>query len=182
MPWKSHESRDLEKTLRASRPQPRDEFVATVAERVEGQTFRPQRSWSRLAFASALSVLMLGTFASFGGIGYASSASTSTVHVVKHLAAGHPLKVRSSAHVQYTPPSQPSQPTPSQPTPTQQPAATKKVKQKPIQAVAGTRAVVKQAPGGTLPFTGISLGGTVLVALGLIALGLVLRRRERNQS
>jgi LPXTG-motif cell wall-anchored protein len=34
----------------------------------------------------------------------------------------------------------------------------------------------------TLPFTGISLLATVLIGSGLLALGLILRRRERNRA
>jgi hypothetical protein len=38
------------------------------------------------------------------------------------------------------------------------------------------------ASGGTLPFTGISLGVTVLLALLLVSLGLALRRRANRKS
>jgi predicted permease len=47
---------------------------------------------------------------------------------------------------------------------------------------AQTAGVAAAAEGGNLPFTGFSLLGTVIVALGLIALGMVLRRRERSRS
>jgi hypothetical protein len=38
------------------------------------------------------------------------------------------------------------------------------------------------AKGGTLPFTGISLGATVLVSLLLMTLGFALRRRADKKS
>jgi hypothetical protein len=120
--------------------------------------------WSRIAFAAALTTLLLGTFASFGGIGYAGSGATQAVNTLKTLSSKHKVTVHSSADAQYPkPPAKPSQGTrPAQRT-----------------QVAGAAAAVQSK---TLPFTGISLLGTVLASIALIALGLVLRRRERSTS
>jgi hypothetical protein len=167
--WRGRES-ELEVQLRATRVEPRDEFVSDLSRRVAStsgaQTANTVRSWSRVAFAGAVTTLMLGMFASFGGIGYAASGADHTYQTVKTLVVQHRVTVRHSAAAdEYgkTPP------TPSSPSGT----------------VAGTQTaggVEAAAQGGTLPFTGFSLLATVLVSLALIATGIVLRRRERTNS
>lgn len=164
--WESRnrdrDSRRLEARLRSERPIPRDEFVRSIASSVE--TARVPRVWSRLAFAGALTTLLLGTFTSFGGIGYAGSGATQAVNTLKTLSAKHKLVVHNSAaRAQY-------QPAPTPPSRAAQPAAVAK------------GAVAAEAKQGTLPFTGISLLGTAVASIALIALGLVLRRRERSIS
>jgi hypothetical protein len=154
------QDRHLEARLRSARPTPSDEFVRNLTGRVE--TRRAPRVWSRLAFAAAFTTLLLGTFASFGGLGYAGSGATQAVNTLKTLSSKHKLVVhKSSASAQYPP-------TPGAPAQGAQPAAQTQV--------AGAQAAK------TLPFTGISLLGTVLASIALIALGLVLRRRERSTS
>jgi hypothetical protein len=70
---------------------------------------------------------------------------------------------KSSASAQYAPKPKPHK--------TQPPAAT----------VAGTQVgVAGVSSGGTLPFTGLSLLATFVLSLGLIVLGVALRRRERR--
>jgi hypothetical protein len=88
---------DLEGELRRGRPEPRDEFVASVADRVRGER-RVFRS-ARLAIAVALTIAMLVALAPVGAFGFASSAvneaaktaariaSTSSRHVLKGTAA-----------------------------------------------------------------------------------------------
>src|SRR5690242_1524831 len=72
-------SKDLENELRGLRQEPSDELVSSVSASV-----RPARrvAWSRAAFAGAFATLVLGSFASFGGVGYASSAAQQTVKSV----------------------------------------------------------------------------------------------------
>ncbi len=114
--------------------------------------------------------MILGMFASFGGLGYAASGASSTYSVVKKAVVQHKLSVdvrKSSASGQYDT-------TPTAPAP-------------PANNVAGESAVKGSAAGAvagaqTLPFTGISLLITVLIGFALLATGLILRRRERSDS
>jgi hypothetical protein len=125
------------------------------------------RAWSRLAFAAAVSVFILGTFASFGGLSYAASGATDTYKAVQKVVVKHKLAVsvkKSSAAGQY--PSKPLTP----------PTVTAPAKTSPTQAVAGVAAVQTN----TLPFTGFSLLGTFVLSLLLIGAGIALRRRERR--
>jgi hypothetical protein len=159
----------LEAELRSVRAQPRDEFVTKLAETVESRP-APRRAWSRVAFAGAVTTFILGTFASFGGMGYAASGAGSTYHALKQVAVKHTLIVsvhKSSASDQYAP----------------KPKPHKKHKKPPTVAtgVAGEQAGVLNKgvnSSGTLPFTGLSLLATLLVSLALIASGIALRRRE----
>jgi hypothetical protein len=123
---------------------------------------------SRVAFALALSALLLGTFVSFGGLTYAATQTKNAVHTAKNVAAGRKVVVHhSSAADQYhkskpgerqtfTPPSGPSA------------GGSSPGSSGPIEAQ------------GTLPFTGLSLAGTALASGLLLLLGIVLRRRERR--
>jgi hypothetical protein len=119
---------------------------------------------SRVAFALALTALMVGTFASFGGLSYAGNATTSAVHTITKVATGHKVVVRnSSASEQYK--SKPAQ---------------NQVFTPPKPPAAGSAGNTSQS--GTLPFTGLSLAGTALVSGLLLLLGFALRRRERRSS
>jgi hypothetical protein len=158
---------DLESRLRAARAEPREDFVRQLAGELRPASSPHRAPWSRLAFAGALSTMILGSLASFGGLGYAASGATGTYDVVKQIVVKHEIAVsvhKSSAGAQY-----PSQPPP----PTNVPAGTN---------VASAGGVASAQQTGTLPFTGISLLGTVIVSLGLIVVGLILRRRERDSS
>jgi hypothetical protein len=111
---------------------------------------------------AAFVVLVVGSFASFGGLSYAASGGTHALRAVAHVATGHKVVVRSSsANSQYG-------------------------------GVLGTKTVkhhthhkaVLAAPvkSGTLPFTGLSRLVTVLLSLALAAGGIFLRRAGRNQA
>jgi hypothetical protein len=158
---------ELELQLREHRFEPRDEFVSDLSGRIasSGGT-NAVRPWSRVAFAGAVTTLMLGTFASFGGAGYAASGASHSYQAVKTLVVTHHVTVRHSAAAdQY----EPTPKTPSSPT----------------TAVAGTQTAggtEAAAQSQTLPFTGFSLLATVLVGLALIVTGVVLRRRENSTS
>jgi hypothetical protein len=106
-------------------------------------------------------------FATVGGFSYAAAGATSTYSVVKEIVVDQKLTVdveKSSAQEQY----------PGTPTPPEQP---------PQQNLAGENtAVAGVEAADTLPFTGISLLATFLVGASLLALGLILRRRERRSS
>jgi uncharacterized protein YqgC (DUF456 family) len=168
--WSKRRSRrqsDPEATLRSYRAQPREEFVESLADRVSAEPVVHRTAWSRLAFAAAASTMILGMFASFGGLGYAATGATSTYSVVKQAVVKHKFSVdvrKSSASGQYPP-------TPT--APTNQVAGESAVKGSATGAVAGAQ---------TLPFTGVSLLVTVLLGFALLVTGLILRRRERSDS
>jgi hypothetical protein len=169
--WSRRNSRErrpeLEAALRTHRAEPSADFVDGLSRRLVVRELPQPRTWSRLAFAAAVSVFILGTFASFGGLSYAASGATGTYDAVKQVVVKHKLKVSiptSSATAQY----------PHNPTKPQSGVAPAKKTHK--HAVAGA-AVVQ---GGTLPFTGVSLLATFVLSLALIGAGIALRRRERR--
>jgi len=158
---------ELESALRELRSQASAELVDDLSRRVAGQRSSAPRAWSRTAFAAAVSVFILGTFASFGGLSYAASGASGTYGAVKQVVVKHKLTVSiptSSAEAQY-----PHKPKPPSAGPFKPPAA-------PHQQPTGTVA----AQSSTLPFTGFSLLATFLVSLALIGAGIALRRRERR--
>ena len=165
--WRrSDGNRWLEGVLRAQRAEAPDGLVEAIAAKVAATPAHQRRAWSRVAFASAVSVFVLGTFASFGGLGYASSGASDTYNAVKKVVVVHKLKVsvhKSSAADQYSQPkTKPSVFTPPK-----------------TNNAAGVHAAIK-VQGQTLPFTGFSLLGTFVASLALIAAGIFLRRRERG--
>src|SRR5919109_1483776 len=99
--WKRSEDA-LERALRVERPDAPESLVSGLVGRVEAS--RAPHRWSRVSFAGALTVFMLGTFASFGGLGYASesvqSAASAVTRVVKTQKAQAPTK-QSAAQTQY---------------------------------------------------------------------------------
>ena len=170
--WSNRRSRgqsDPEAILRSQRAEPREEFVQGLTDHVDAARPASRTAWSRLAFAGAASTMILGMFASFGGLGYAASGATSTYSVVKKAVVQHKLSVdvhKSSASAQYA-----TNPEPPAQKPAQESAG--EVNGTAAGAVAGAQ---------TLPFTGVSLLVTVLIGFTLLATGLVLRRRERSDS
>jgi hypothetical protein len=159
---------ELEAGLRAYRAQPSTEFVDDLSRKLVSERLSPRRAWSRLAFAGAVSVFILGTFASFGGLSYAASGVTDSYKAVKQVVVTHKLTVTvhtSSAAAQY--PHKPKKPH-------------KSVFVPPKPAGPSAVAGVAAAPSGTLPFTGVSLLATFLLSLAFIGAGIGLRRRERR--
>ena len=168
--WRYRKPRGgLERALRSRRSDPRDEFVEALSGHVDAARPRAPHAWSRLAFAGAVSTLILGMFASFGGLSYTASGASATYQAAKQVVAKQKVTVRvhrSSASDQYGK-------TPSAP--------------EPAHSVAGatqqqSSGVAAATAGKTLPFTGYSLVGTVVLSLILIAVGLMLRRRERRST
>jgi hypothetical protein len=158
--------RKLEARLRAFRAEPRDEFVRNLAAEIGSQEPSSRRAWSRAAFAGAVSVFILGTLGSFGGLSYAASGAASTYRVAKQVAIDKTLFVsirKSSASGQYA-----HKPKP-------------KTHKHSARGVAGVQAAVAK-PKGSLPFTGVSLLVTALLSLALVSTGLLLRRAERKRG
>lgn len=156
---------ELEAQLRRHRAEASSAFVEEVSRKLVPDAAPARRAWSRLAFASAVSVFILGTFASFGGLSYAASGATGTYDAVQQVVVKHKLTVSvhtSSAAGQYPH------------SPVKKPAAV--APKKPRHAVLAAHTV----SGQTLPFTGISLLGTFVVSFVLIGAGVAMRRRERR--
>ena len=192
--FRSPRKDSLARELRASRPELSGGFVDALSKRVDaGGRRRHLHTWSRVSFAGALTVLVLGTLASFGGLSYAASGTKQAVRTVKQVVAPSRPQIvqKSAAQAQY-----------GQPKVTIcHKGHTITISQAALPAhlrhgdtvgacgVAGASAertaggvLGSSASGGTLPFTGISLGVTVLLALLLVSLGLALRRRADRRS
>ena len=158
----------VDKALRAARPTASDEFVGGLTDQVLATSGakRQANRGSRLAFGAAVTVFMVGTFASFGGLGYAATNAEGK--------AAAPAKVegsQSAAAAQYEEEDVPSVVEKSRLTPPTSP---------PTVAVAG-QAAGPQPATGTLPFTGLGLGATAALGSLLLALGIMLRRREARE-
>ena len=164
----------VDAALRGARPDASEELVAELSGRVLAASRRPSpraHRGSRVAFALALSVFMLGTFASFGGLGYA--ATTQAQQSQKQSATADDCDdangKQSAAGKQYCEEKLPDLTTVAPLTP---PSASA--------GVAG-QSTGPQAASDTLPFTGYGLGGTALVGSLLLALGVFFRRREARE-
>ena len=194
--WK-RENRRLESELRGSRPTPSDEFVRSLARHVEARTrSRTLYRLSRISFAGAVTVLMLGTLASFGGLSYAASAPAKAVDAVSDAVTSDTRRMvqGSSAQAQYAP----QKVTICHVLPNGR-EITLSVAEAAVAAhlrhgdylgrCNGTGGVAGAGGGGnlagtgggaqagTLPVTGLSLAGTVLVSGLLMGIGFLLRRR-----
>jgi hypothetical protein len=159
----------VEVALRAARPVADDELVDGLAARVAASNAPRTRTnrGSRLAFGAAVTVFMLGTFASFGGLGYAATNAADG----KATAA----KSQSAASAQYDEEKVPTVGESSAATPTLTPP-----KSSPTVSVAGESTAPKSS--GTLPFTGLGLGATALLGSMLLVFGVFLRRREEARE
>ena len=73
----------LEAELRAHRPEPRPELISEITSRVQGHGRRSRAASLRVAFAGAMTAVMLIAFAGFGGAGYAASAAGNFVNAAK---------------------------------------------------------------------------------------------------
>ena len=158
----------VERALQGARPVANDEFVAGLNEQVRATTRRPQsHRASRLAFGAAMTVFMVGTFASFGGLGYAATNAAAT--------KAAPANSQSAAGAQYDEEKVPTvgQSSAAKPTltPPNSPATV---------SVAGESTAPKST--STLPFTGLGLGATALLGSMLLVFGVLLRRREEARE
>jgi hypothetical protein len=86
MIWRRRDDRSgLSRELRASRPEPRREFVQALEQRVHAAQHRPSARRLRLGFAGALTAALLTSLAAFGGLGYASSTVVHVASAAKQL-------------------------------------------------------------------------------------------------
>jgi hypothetical protein len=92
--WSRYESSDIEDELRRARPEPRSEFVVSLAERVRAQR-RDARPGLRVALAGALTVALLAALAPVGALGSAGSAAKGMVNAATRVAATHTRPVAS---------------------------------------------------------------------------------------
>jgi hypothetical protein len=76
-----HDDHDLERGLRAQRPEARDEFVQNIAAAVRSR--RQSSPRPRLGLSVALSLAILVSLVAFGGVGAASSALHSSAAAVR---------------------------------------------------------------------------------------------------
>src|SRR2546421_871437 len=157
----------LERELRAARSEPRADFLAALARHALESEPRRALLPSRIAFGLALTVFVVGSFASFGGLSYAASEADSAVKVVKSAVHHHAQRVKhnSSAMAQYVSPPPP--------------VSTTSGESANAGAPLGETAAKS---GGNLPFTGISLVVTAVIGFALLTLGLVLKGREKRQE
>ena len=163
-PKRNFTVRQLENELRSVRPKPRAAFAKTLAQRIHEDQRRPglYRA-SRVAFAASMTVVMLGTFASFGGVGYAAASAREAVAAVTSLSAN---EGSSPAADQYKTEEQ-----------EEVAAAAAQPPQRPARAVAA-----RTASQGNLPFTGLGLVATALAGLGLAGAGGLLRLASRKAA
>ena len=98
---------DLERELRAQRPEPRRELVDEIASRIVGERRRGAGRTFRLGVAAALTAGMLGALGAFGGLSYAANGVTHAVSAAVHVVTpAKPVKLipagsESSAMAQY---------------------------------------------------------------------------------
>jgi hypothetical protein len=81
--WKQRPEDEIEGFLRAHRAEPRDEFVASMLERLETKRrgLRPQRLGRRVAVAAAVTALAAGAGVAAGAIHTAGTSISNLAHV-----------------------------------------------------------------------------------------------------
>lgn len=100
--WQHRRDDEIERLLRANRPEPRDEFAASLLERLEARRhrFRPQRVGRRILVAAAVTALAAGAGVAAGGTHVAGTSISNLVQVAKSgiNGANHSANTNSSAH------------------------------------------------------------------------------------
>jgi hypothetical protein len=159
---------EIDRILSRAAPEPPPELTRSLVREIEaGRYDRSLWALSRLSFAGAVTVLMLGSLASFGGLGYAATGAEQAAEAVERALTPEKKAVRvvrsSPAQTQY---------------PRQEPKAVEReelnVAGKAVRKRPPLRAEVQ--PAGELPFTGLGLGFTLALGLMLAASGMALRR------
>jgi hypothetical protein len=189
---------DLGSELRANRPEPSPAFVEAVSERITAADRRARlRTASRLSFAGAITVLMLGTLASFGGLGYAASSTKGAFVAVKRVVVpSRPQSARNTAAADQYQPHKVTICHKGHTITIARSALPAHLRHGdtigPCGGVLGASAtrsrggsggvLGQSATSGNLPFTGISLAATVLLAVILMTLGFALRRRSDRKT
>jgi hypothetical protein len=83
--WKRHREDEIERLLRANRPELREEFIASQLERLDGQgqrqRRRPQRLGRRVLVAAAVTALAVGVGVAAGATQVAGTSISNLVHV-----------------------------------------------------------------------------------------------------
>jgi hypothetical protein len=169
---------ELEAALRRHRPWPRDEFARELGHRISGGS-RVVRlyAFSRLSFAAAVTVLIFGSVGSFGGLGYAATGAEQAADAMREVLV--PKKQKQVKVVE------------SSPAQTQYPREQVLPQQETIKVRAARKAQrppsrptpLAAAPErGELPFTGLALGSTIVLALLFVGLGAALRRMARTRA
>ena len=173
--------------------------MRTLTRRVEPSGHQTRlRVASRLSYASALTVLIVGTLASFGGLGSAASGTKEAFTAVKEIVRADKPQVvnRTAAQDQYNPKkvtichnghtitiNQSALPAHLRHGDTMGSCGSGAVAGAGANRSGGGGGTLGAVGGGTnLPFTGISLGTTLLASLLLMTLGFVLRRRAGEKS
>jgi hypothetical protein len=174
MRFRSSGRDDLERLLREAVSEPREEFVRSVARRMRAQR-GDGRLWalSRLSFAGAVTVLIFGSVASFGGLGYAATSAGQAADAVEDVL----VPKKQDATVVQNSPAQRGHVEPLETEQIEVAAATKRRQQPPPPL---QLAVPQQQ--GELAFTGLALTTTFALALMLIAFGAFLRRVARTRA
>ena len=165
--WKREEP--LERELRTSF-EPSAGLEETISERVRQSAPRVRyaRASHRL-YLTALAVFMLGTFASFGGVGIAAQGAQQTVSAVAHITVSQKPVVHrtTAASDEYG-------------TAVVKPAkvvkTTPKAKHHAAAPATAPTVLATTKTQSTLPFTGLSLLATVLLSMVFLGAGLILRR------
>jgi hypothetical protein len=157
---------DVDELLRRYRPSPSRDFATAVARSLRLGRPRGAVPSSRLVFVTALCVIVLGMFASFGGVSYAAHGISHSVASVKSAVAGPRVVHQTPATDQYQTP----------PPPVVTPPSGGGVSG----AGGGGGAGAQPAAMGNLPFTGFPVIFTSAIGFGLILIGLMLRRREQR--
>jgi hypothetical protein len=171
---------DLESELRAGRSQPRADFARALADEVRSSRATTRSPLGRVGLALAFSGLIVVALASFGGIGYASSAAS---HAVKKPTAKHGARVvnTSAAQAQYAPFTPPTAPT-AKPKPPAGGTAGAPFAPPTAPGAAGAAGATNPVTSSQLPFTGLALWMPLAIGLVLIAFGLALRTRDRRRG
>jgi hypothetical protein len=76
---------ELERELRAHRPEPSDDLIRAVSHEFSRGLSIGRLAGARLAFAAALSALLLAAFGALGGFGYASKAASGQITAFTNL-------------------------------------------------------------------------------------------------
>jgi hypothetical protein len=100
--WKRHREDEIERLLRANRPEPRDEFVNSLLGPLETkpQRFRPQRPGRRILLATAVTVLAASAAIAAGGAHVAGTSISNLVRVAQSgvSSANHTPNNNGNAH------------------------------------------------------------------------------------
>ena len=81
--WKRHREDEIERLLRANRAEPRDEYLASLLERFDGQPqrFRPHRLGRRALVAAVVTAFAVGAGVAAGATQVAGTSISNLVNV-----------------------------------------------------------------------------------------------------